>query len=74
MIEIKVQNIVASTTFAEKLDLDVIAQSWEEAEYEPEQFPGLVYRLSSPKTARFSLEVGRLTVLVQRILKTFKTT
>ncbi|MBE3122298.1 MAG: TATA-box-binding protein, partial [Thermoplasmata archaeon] len=45
MIEIKVQNIVASTTFAEKLDLDVIAQSFEDAEYEPEQFPGLVYRL-----------------------------
>jgi len=38
MIEVKVQNIVASTTFAEKLDLDVIAQSLEDAEYEPEQF------------------------------------
>ena len=52
MIEIKLQNIVASTSFADKLDLDVIAQSLEEAEYEPEQFPGLVYRLSSPKTAK----------------------
>jgi len=51
MIEIKVQNIVASTKFAEKLDLDLIAQSLEEAEYEPEQFPGLVYRLNNPKTA-----------------------
>ena len=51
MIEIKIQNIVASTTFAEKLDLDLIAQSLEDAEYEPEQFPGLVYRLSDPKTA-----------------------
>jgi len=59
MIEIKVQNIVASTTFAEKLDLDVIAQSLEEAEYEPEQFPGLVYRLDEPKTATLLFRSGK---------------
>src|SRR4030042_4183423 len=59
MTEIKVQNIVASTTFAEKLDLDVIAQSLEEAEYEPEQFPGLVYRLDSPKTATLLFGSGK---------------
>ena len=58
MIEIKVQNIVASTKFAEKLDLDVIAQSLEEAEYEPEQFPGLVYRLHNPKTATLLFRSG----------------
>jgi transcription initiation factor TFIID TATA-box-binding protein len=58
MIEIIVQNIVASTTFAEKLDLDVIAQSLEEAEYEPEQFPGLVYRLNNLKTATLLFRSG----------------
>src|SRR4030042_4615288 len=59
MMEIKVQNIVASTSFADKLDLDVIAQSLEEAEYEPEQFPGLVYRLSDPKTATLLFRSGK---------------
>ena len=59
MAEIKVQNIVASTTFADKLDLDVIAQSLEEAEYEPEQFPGLVYRLDNPKTATLLFRSGK---------------
>jgi len=59
MIEIKVQNIVASATFAEKLDLDMIAQSLEDAEYEPEQFPGLVYRLSNPKTATLLFISGK---------------
>ena len=59
MVEIKVENIVASTTFAEKLDLDVIAQSLEEAEYEPEQFPGLVYRLKDPKTATLLFSSGK---------------
>ena len=58
MVEIKVQNIVASTTFAEKLDLDMIAQSLEEAEYEPEQFPGLVYRIKNPKTATLLFRSG----------------
>jgi len=59
MIEVKVENIVASTTFAEKLDLDMIAQSLEEAEYEPEQFPGLVYRLKNPKTATLLFRSGK---------------
>jgi len=59
MPEVIVENIVASTSFSEKLDLDVIAQSLEEAEYEPEQFPGLVYRLASPKTATLLFRSGK---------------
>ncbi len=59
MPKVIVENIVASTSFADKLDLDVIAQSLEEAEYEPEQFPGLVYRLSSPKTATLLFRSGK---------------
>ncbi|GAF84543.1 unnamed protein product, partial [marine sediment metagenome] len=59
MVEIKVENIVASTIFAEKLDLDVIAKSLEEAEYEPEQFPGLIYRLKDPKTATLLFRSGK---------------
>jgi len=58
MIEFKVQNIVASTKFAEKLDLPMIAQSLEEAEYEPEQFPGLIYRIKNPKTATLLFRSG----------------
>jgi transcription initiation factor TFIID TATA-box-binding protein len=59
MPEVIVENIVASTSFAEKLDLDAIAQSLEEAEYEPEQFPGLVYRLADPKTATLLFRSGK---------------
>jgi transcription initiation factor TFIID TATA-box-binding protein len=59
MPEVRVENIVASTSFADKLDLDIIAQSLEDAEYEPEQFPGLVYRLSSPKTATLLFRSGK---------------
>jgi transcription initiation factor TFIID TATA-box-binding protein len=59
LIEVNIQNIVASTIFANKLDLDLIAQSLEDAEYEPEQFPGLVYRLTSPKTATLLFRSGK---------------
>jgi transcription initiation factor TFIID TATA-box-binding protein len=59
MPEVRVENIVASTSFADKLDLDVIAQSLEDAEYEPEQFPGLVYRLKNPKTATLLFRSGK---------------
>ncbi len=59
MIETKVENIVASTAFADKLDLDMIIQSVEGTEYEPEQFPGLVYKLSNPKTATLLFKSGK---------------
>ena len=74
MIEVTVQNIVASTTFAEKLDLDIIAQVLEGAEYEPEQFPGLVYRLSTPKTATLLFRSGAANCTGAKTLADVKTT
>ena len=62
MADIKVVNIVASAAFAEKLDLDMIAQSSEETEYEPEQFPGLVFRVSNPKTATLLFTSGKANI------------
>jgi transcription initiation factor TFIID TATA-box-binding protein len=74
LIEITVQNIVASTSFAEKLDLDVIAQSWDDAEYEPEQFPGLVYRLSGPKTATLLFRSGKANCTGAKTIEDVRTT
>ena len=74
MIEVIVENIVASTTFAEKLDLDVIAQSLEDAEYEPEQFPGLVYRLGNPKTATLLFRSGAANCTGAKTIEDVKTT
>jgi transcription initiation factor TFIID TATA-box-binding protein len=73
MAEINIQNIVASTTFAEKLDLDVIAQSIKEAEYEPEQFPGLIYRLKEPKTATLLFTSGAANCTGAKSLEDVKT-
>ncbi len=39
MVTVTIVNIVASTIFAEKLDLDIIAELIECTDYEPKQFP-----------------------------------
>jgi len=43
--EIKIQNIVASGSVGMDLNLNNLAMKLENTEYEPEQFPGLVYKL-----------------------------
>ncbi|UCF11978.1 MAG: hypothetical protein JSW06_08040 [Thermoplasmatales archaeon] len=60
MVDVKIENIVTSTIFEEKLDLDVIAKSLAEAEYEPEQFPGLVYRVKEPHVAVLLFGSGKI--------------
>jgi transcription initiation factor TFIID TATA-box-binding protein len=50
---------VASTSFGTELDLPAIAISLDGSEYDPEQFPGLVYRLKEPKTATLLFSSGK---------------
>ena len=52
--KITVQNIVASGAINLDLNLNTLALELENTEYEPEQFPGLVYKLEEP-TATFLL-------------------
>jgi len=59
-----VQNIVASADLGTVLNLNAIAigLGLENIEYEPEQFPGLVYRLSEPKVVMLLFGSGKLVV------------
>jgi len=43
---IKIQNIVASGSVGMDLNLNTLAMKLENTEYEPEQFPGLVYKIN----------------------------
>ena len=52
--KITVQNIVASGSINMMLNLNYLSLELENTEYEPEQFPGLVYKLEEP-TATFLL-------------------
>lgn len=60
MPEIKIENVVASTSLGQELDLQAIALALDGAEYEPEQFPGLIYRLKEPKTATLLFRSGKV--------------
>jgi len=81
--KVKVQNIVASFDFGREFDLERIARSFENTEYEPEVFPGLVFRLDEPKVvvllfvsgkgvcagAKSMGDIKRAAVKITRILK-----
>ncbi len=58
--DMKIQNIVASANMNAKLNLNKIAFELEGTEYEPAQFPGLVYRLDGPKTVFLLFSSGKV--------------
>jgi len=58
--KVQVENIVASAKLDAKLNLDTIAFKLESSEYEPEQFPGLVYRMENPKVAFLLFGSGKI--------------
>jgi transcription initiation factor TFIID TATA-box-binding protein len=60
MARIKIENVVASTSLGRELDLPSLAKTLEGAEYEPEQFPGLVFRMKSPKAATLLFRSGKV--------------
>ncbi|PIZ82454.1 TATA-box-binding protein, partial [Candidatus Pacearchaeota archaeon CG_4_10_14_0_2_um_filter_05_32_18] len=58
--KITVQNIVASGSIDLKLNLNYLALALENTEYEPEQFPGLVYKLAEPNATFLLFSNGKL--------------
>jgi len=58
--QINVQNIVASGTVDLTLNLNALALELDNTEYEPEQFPGLVYKLGEPNATFLLFSNGKL--------------
>ena len=58
--KIVIQNIVASANLHGKIDLETAADILDNVMYEPEQFPGLIYRMSDPKTVLLLFASGKL--------------
>ena len=48
---VSIENVVASATVNQKMDLNDITKKFPDVEYHPEQFPGLVFRIRSQNTA-----------------------
>ncbi|MEM0020819.1 MAG: TATA-box-binding protein [Fervidicoccaceae archaeon] len=78
----KIENIVATVSIDQKLDLHEIERRVPRVEYNPDQFPGLVFRLERPKITALIFKSGKMVVTgskstaelinsVKRIIKTF---
>lgn len=57
---IEIQNVVASTEIGIELDLQRLSLDWEGTDYDPDNFPGLVYRTSDPKSACLVFRSGKI--------------
>ena len=58
--EIKVVNMVASANLLGRIELEGAAYSLGRTMYEPEQFPGLIYRMDDPKVVILLFSTGKL--------------
>jgi transcription initiation factor TFIID TATA-box-binding protein len=57
---INIQNVVATGTLNQKVDLNAVVKGYPDVEYRPERFPGLVFRLKRPKTATLIFNSGKM--------------
>lgn len=57
---LNIENVVASATLNQKVDLNAVVKGYPGVEYRPEQFPGLVFRLKRPKTATLIFSSGKM--------------
>jgi transcription initiation factor TFIID TATA-box-binding protein len=60
MIDINVENIVASAQIAEKLDIKSLAEKIPDSKYNPKEFPGLILHFDEPKTAALIFSSGKI--------------
>ncbi len=57
---VKIQNMVASGNIDMKLNLNKLAMQLDNTEYEPEQFPGLVYKLIEARATFLLFSNGKI--------------
>jgi transcription initiation factor TFIID TATA-box-binding protein len=58
--QIEIQNIVASIDLHGAINLEQAANKLENTMYEPEQFPGLIFRMMEPKVVILMFASGKL--------------
>ena len=57
---ISIENVVASASVDQAIDLADVTKKFPDTEWHPDQFPGLVFRLLSPKTATLIFRSGKM--------------
>jgi len=72
--DIEVTNIVASGSVGGRLNLNSIIFTFENTEYEPEQFPGLVYKMPDTNVTFLLFGTGRVVITGAKSQKEIMTT
>ena len=67
--DLKVVNIVISTSLEHDIPLEKMAATLSNTEYNPEQFPGLVIRIKEPKTSALIFSSGKVVCTGARNIK-----
>ncbi len=57
---VKIQNVVGSTGIDQELALEQLAKDLEGSDYNPDNFPGLIYRLQDPKATTLIFRSGKI--------------
>ena len=60
----KIENVVATVvvSLTNRMDLNVIAQKYDDVEYNPERFPGLIMRMDKPKATILVFSTGKMVI------------
>jgi hypothetical protein len=60
MVKIDIENIIASANLQAELELEEVTTKLANSEYNPERFPGVIYRSEDPKVVILVFKNGRM--------------
>ncbi len=60
MVKIDIENIIASANLQAELELEEVTTKLASSEYNPERFPGVIYRSEDPKVVILVFKNGRM--------------
>ena len=72
MVEIFIENIIASATISSELDLNGIINALPSCEYNPGQFSGVIYRPEKPKVVVLLFNDGKIMVTAAKSVEDVK--
>ncbi len=55
-----IENVVASSSIGNELDLWDVHEALEGSEYDPDKFPGLIYKMDNPNTSLLLFSSGKM--------------
>jgi transcription initiation factor TFIID TATA-box-binding protein len=59
---VQIQNVVASANLNAEVNLEIAAEQLDNVMYEPEQFPGLIYKMDDPKVVLLIFSSGKMVI------------